>query len=276
LDIYFPTRLVYAKSPVVLYLHGGAWITGRKEAININRLNSAINTLRDLGYTIVAPSYTLAKRNKSPFPDCISDAFDALNWIEAHAGRYNFDAGNVGILGESAGAHIAMMTAFAGAEEFAPSPGSTKIRYVIDIYGPVDLERLYGSQTLDSVSTVLERLPDKISERLDFRELIFGFDPEEDSVRRINFLKTYSPIFYIKGGDLPVLIIHGSNDRIVPIEQSLLLQQKLDSLQMEYEIHVLDSVGHAFTGVSKEQKMQVQDWIVNFIKNYFHRSSELK
>src|SRR5687767_14074552 len=41
LDVYAPTRQVYDKTPVVLYIHGGAWIAGAKEGINFNRFNQA-------------------------------------------------------------------------------------------------------------------------------------------------------------------------------------------------------------------------------------------
>ena len=113
LDIYQPTDTVYAKNPVVVFFHGGAWIMGIKESININRFNDAINRLRQQGYAVISPEYTLADDGKSPFPDCIIDARDVLVWIKNNAEIYHFDLQNVGLFGESAGAHIALMTALA-------------------------------------------------------------------------------------------------------------------------------------------------------------------
>jgi acetyl esterase/lipase len=71
LDIYQPTTKVYDKAPVIVYVHGGAWIAGFKESLNFNRFNHAINTLRESGYAIVSVNYTLAQANKSPFPACL-------------------------------------------------------------------------------------------------------------------------------------------------------------------------------------------------------------
>src|SRR5689334_237454 len=60
LDVYTPTKQVYDKTPVVIYIHGGAWISGLKEGLNFNRFNQAANHLREAGYAIVSINYTLA------------------------------------------------------------------------------------------------------------------------------------------------------------------------------------------------------------------------
>ncbi|MDP5138974.1 MAG: alpha/beta hydrolase, partial [Spirosomaceae bacterium] len=112
LDIYQPTKQVYDKTPVVFFIHGGAWIGGRKESINMTRFSGAVNMLRESGYAVISPEYTLAEEGKSPFPDCINDIADAVEWTRANAETYKFDVNNFGIFGESAGGHIAMMNAF--------------------------------------------------------------------------------------------------------------------------------------------------------------------
>jgi len=67
LDIYYPTKQVYQKSPVLLFIHGGAWMGGIKETVNNGRFNGAFNTLRENGYTIISLEYTLAEKNISDF-----------------------------------------------------------------------------------------------------------------------------------------------------------------------------------------------------------------
>ena len=49
LDVYLPTKEVYDLRPVLLYIHGGAWVSGYKEVMNADRFNGAINDLRENG-----------------------------------------------------------------------------------------------------------------------------------------------------------------------------------------------------------------------------------
>lgn len=271
LDIYSPTKLVYEKTPVVLFFHGGAWITGAKESINVNRFNGAINTLREKGYAVLSPNYTLAKKNKSPFPNCLNDAFDAINWIENNANEYNFDLNNVGLFGESAGAHIALMAAFADGDKFSSNKNNIKINYVVDAYGPTDLKKIYNMDALDSLYAFLERLPNRVQDRLNISHYLFGFDPETDTLKRNFFMEEYSPLNYLNTSSPPILIIHGESDRLVPLEQSLLLKSALDSVNVKNEIHTLKNVDHAFRGANKQQKENIQKWIVDFIENHYNK-----
>jgi len=178
LDVYQPVQTRYKNSPVVVFFHGGAWIMGAKESININRFNGAINKLREKGYAVVAPNYTLARREHSPFPDCIEDARDVIQWIGQHADEYNFDTRNVGIFGESAGAHIALMVAFQQEDrDFNAMSEQIGINYVVDMYGPSHLESLYHIQALDSVRIMMARIPDHLRSCVDVTQHLFGFNP---------------------------------------------------------------------------------------------------
>lgn len=272
LDIYLPIVDKHEKRPVIIYFHGGAWISGRKEAINVNRYNDAINQLRRSGYAIITPEYTLADENTSPFPDCLLDANDALAWVVDHAEKYNLDINNVGIFGESAGAHIAMMTAFDNQSTFNLPKPKPKIKYVIDIYGPVEMESLYYSQTYDSIKTLLNKVPEPIANNLDFTLDIFGFDPKADTVRTKEFMQRYSPIRYLHDSIPPLLIIHGTIDKIVPLDQSLQLKKSLDSLQLQNEYHELSDMGHAFRNATDAQKDSTQKWIVDFVKRNYREN----
>lgn len=268
LDIYMPTNEIYQRHPVVLFFHGGGWIGGSKEAINVNRINGAINQLRENGYAIISVDYRLATRERSSFPYCIIDAYDAIKWLEDQAGIYSFDTNNVGLMGESAGAHIAMMTAYAEVEDFSPgSKSNIHINYVVDFYGPTHLDSLYHTQRPDSLRSIVEKMPSGL--RAHLTEQIFGFDPEEDSATAQDFMHRYSPIVYLHKDIAPTLIIHGQLDKICPLLQSEMLQAKLTELDIDHEYHVITGMHHAFNGASKEQKALAQIWIVDFIKRHY-------
>lgn len=266
LDVYFPTKNTLIERPVLLFIHGGAWIGGTKEAINLNRFNGAIKQIRDAGYVVISPSYTLAEFGKSPFPKNISDCYESITWIKKHAKEYHLDTNRIGLFGESAGAHIAMMLSFASPEIYGKTLKKPTFEYLINVYGPNDLNRIYQSGLLDSIHSNLSLLPEKIQNRLDLTKYLIGFNPETDSVKATDMMRTYSPINHLnKEFQSPTLIIQGNKDRLVPIDQSINLKTCLDTFQVVSEIHVLLGVDHAFLNVTSEQKDSVQNWIVNFV-----------
>lgn len=260
LDIYYPTQNKFDQAPVVLFVHGGAWIGGRKESINVNRFNGAVKTLRNEGYYVLSPTYTLATADSGPFPYCINDVYDVLDWIKENASHYSFDLNNVGIFGESAGGHIAMMLAYASSDSLP-----FRLNYVVDVYGPSELNGIYHNATVDSVNALIQHLPKRYRQSFDITRMLFGFDPEEDTVRTNNYLNNYSPINYVTSSAPATLIIQGNEDIIVPMSQSIILQKRLDSLEVENEFHLLDQVHHGFFGATDQQKEMVQTWISAFV-----------
>lgn len=265
LDIYTPTNKLYEKSPVVLYIHGGAWIGGAKESINNNRFNSAINQLRELGYTVISPNYSVAINGKGAFPDCIVDINHAIKWTAENADSLKLDLDNFGIFGESAGAHIAMMNAFPKKLSFDSTFYHVKFKYVVDVYGPNDLKGIYRSKLADSLGSIVATLPEYFRDDFDIAKRIFGFDPKADSIKADSIMRLYSPYNYLTKNAPPTLLIHGDADQVVPIVQSLNLKKVLDSLKIENELHVLDKVNHGFIDAQQAQMDSTQKWIVNFI-----------
>ena len=250
LDIYQPTQTTKEKSPVLLFFHGGAWI-------------GAINTLRDSGYTVISATYTLARNGKSPFPDCIEDAFDVVKWVKKNWKVYNLDTNNVGVMGESAGGHIALMLGYARNDSFPQT--ALPLKFVVDVYGPTDLKALSQLAILDSMDTYLANVPSTISDRLDIVRYLVGFDPTSDSTRMFEFTQLYSPIQYVNPNIPPTLIVHGEKDQVVPIEQSILLHTVLDSLGLNNHFHKVNNMDHAFFGANTQQKQEVQQLIVDFV-----------
>jgi acetyl esterase/lipase len=265
LDIYYPTQELFTKPPVTVFIHGGAWMAGRKESINLNRFNGAINSLRNQGFVVISPEYTLASESKAPFPYCVEDAFDALAWLQNNGDSLGFDLNNVGVFGESAGAHIAMMTAFSNPNVVNKQLQIPDLKYVVNVYGPNKLAGIYHMESMQKFEEIRSKLPDCLHKEFDLATYLFGFNPKEDSLKTYTFLEKFSPRNYLTASAPPTLLIHGDADIIVPIDQSLELKPQLDSLGIENEIHILPNVNHAFGGASDLQKDSVQVWIANFI-----------
>jgi acetyl esterase/lipase len=272
LDLYFPTRKVFDASPVLFYIHGGAWVGGTKAAINFNRIHGAINTLRERGYTIIAPNYSVAGNNKMVFPECILDVYEAIEWTKKNAAVRGLDTTNLGLLGESAGAHIAMMIAFPDTILQPAKYRKTEFNYVIDVYGPNDLTDLYHSRAAERIDASIGKVLGIIGSDFSIKEYVIGFDPLKDSVRAGELLSRFSPINFVGQKKIPVLILHGNNDQIVPVQQSVILKRKLDALAISNEMHLLDSVDHNFKNASRLQQDSIQVWISEFVSRRYRKN----
>ncbi len=263
LDVYMPTKVKYEKAPVLFFIHGGAWIIGSRLSINNTRFHTSVNELRDKGYAVIAPDYTLAEQGNSPFPACIEDVKDAIAWTYANGDSIGLNMNKVGILGESAGAHIAMMVAFD--EEYITQ---YPFDYLVDVYGPTSLYQLYLDQIplIEEIQMSVAIMPDCISDKFDLPSYLFGYQPEKDTLKARIFADTFSPIRHVESHiNFPSLIIHGEEDKIVPIDQSNRLMDTLSAYNLPFEFHSIKNTDHAFRGISKSDKMDVQQWIIDFV-----------
>ena len=103
LDVYRPADAT-EDLPVIVDIHGGAWIYGDKD---LNK-NYAM-TLASYGFVVVNVSYRLI--HQAPFPAQLQDVDLALSWLKEYGSDYGADLDNVFITGDSAGAHLAALTA---------------------------------------------------------------------------------------------------------------------------------------------------------------------
>jgi acetyl esterase/lipase len=162
-----------------------------------------------------------------------------------------------------------MMVAYSHSSQYAKDFPPMYFRYVVDVYGPNRLRDIYEAPAIDSLYSKLALLPDHVREQLDFPKYIFGFEPKQDSARAGQMMETYSPYNHLASSAPPTLMIHGDKDRVVPVDQSIRLQAKLDSLGIENEIHIVDGADHAFANATPEQKENLQKWIVEFVLRYY-------
>jgi acetyl esterase/lipase len=132
-----PTSPAVKPMPVIVWIHGGAWIGGSKD--------SGIPLLLPFakrGYFCASISYRFSKEAK--FPAQIEDCKCAIRFLRAKAKEFNIDTERIGVWGESAGGHLAAMLGTAGdVKEFEGSGGwegfSSRVSAVCDWFGPSDL-----------------------------------------------------------------------------------------------------------------------------------------
>ena len=137
------------------------------------------------------------------------------DWAKKNAQRYNLDVQNIGLLGESAGAQIAMMISFLDNVLISGKYGKTNFTFLIDLYGPCDLIDIYNGPIIKNINNRLNKILKITSKEVHVEQFVFGFDPSKDSIRAKDLLHQYSPINFLAKNNFPTLIIHGKEDQMV-------------------------------------------------------------
>src|ERR1035441_9256578 len=117
--------------PAAILVHGGGFDEGSR-SINVRPL---FDVLAGAGYAWFSIDYRMAPEFR--FPHAIKDVVSAIKWVKANAATYHVDVTKIALIGESAGAFLVN---YAGTHE---TP-QTRVRAVVDIYGPVDYGKLAG------------------------------------------------------------------------------------------------------------------------------------
>ncbi|SMP00875.1 Acetyl esterase/lipase [Muriicola jejuensis] len=220
------------KRPVLLFMHGGGWMAGDKAASTIDLMPYAARK-----WAIVNINYRLADVAKAPA--AVVDARKALEWIYENADEYYFDTNNIVAAGESAGAHLALMT---GLLEKNDSLCGNK--YVV--------ENDY------KVSAIINW---NGSSNLMFQEFRGHpwLDPED------NFeiaSKSLSPITYLGQNSPPIISVQGTQDPFVPIEGSEKLHELCKEFGIKNKLVKIEGKGHG--NFSAEERTFIYDEIWDF------------
>lgn len=198
--------------PVVVIIHGGAFRAGDKSM----GLGEAGALASSGDYAAATINYRLS--GETIWPAQIHDCKAAIRWIRANATQYGLDPDRIGVTGTSAGGHLAAMLGTSGGVaalegNIGPHTGiSSKVKCVVDQFGPSDLLAM-----ADYPSRIDHDAPDS-PESL----LIGGPVPDNKEKAR-----AASPITYVSADDPPFLILHGTQDPLVPINQSERLAEAL-------------------------------------------------
>lgn len=248
-NVYLPQQ--NSKQVGILLIHGGAWQTGSKD-----RLHQWGCFLAEQGYTAMAVNYRLSKPNMSTWPAVLYDIQASYDFFIKHADEWQINRDQIGVIGASAGAHLATLFALA-------PPKKAMIKAVVGVYGVYDLKswRTYTQQVRDDdpVGKMMGNTPEQA--------------PQEYHLA--------SPIYQIKPNlSTRFFIIWGEDDEIVPCEdQSVLFVQKLKEANISVETLSIPGQGHFwfYTGdhesgvdINEYPNNQVKQDILRFLDKSFN------
>lgn len=212
LDLYLPDETVPGETapdrrlPVVLQIHGGAWVIGDKR----QQGQPLLRHLARQGVVGVAMNYRLAPRHR--FPDQLVDVKRAIAWIRTHIGEHGGDPDRLVVTGGSAGGHLAALAGLT-ADDQRWQPGFTDIdcsvAACIPFYPPTDLTNRHGIRwRTASMEPFLRRwvMPP--------RSRPAQAPPDED------LWELGSPIGQVRSDAPPFFVVQGSLDVLVWREET--------------------------------------------------------
>lgn len=268
LDMYRPKNSSQKKLPVVIFLHGGAWALGDKVIAPDNYIEQTILRLTEKNYAVLSVNYRLVS-DEVHFSGPIEDSKDAVRWVRKNANQYGFDAENIGYWGVSAGAHLSLLSAYTPDNEFMGdqelSKYSGKVNYVVDNFGPTDMNRLLHTRAPKPLLFIVGLISKKIIDiRTKIAKGMTGYDVNTERKKVIEACKTISPLYYTEN-TVPTLILHGNKDKIAPIRHSKRLNKMLDKTKTPHELIIVKKGNHGFKDTDKAYQEELNNTMVDFI-----------
>jgi acetyl esterase/lipase len=244
MDLY-PSQDGSGLAPAVIYIHGGGWTMGDKHR---GTGTIFLPELHRRGYVVAAINYRLAPRYK--FPAQIEDVKCAIRFLRAHASEFNIDPNRIGLIGGSAGGHLASLSALtrfdAGFDIGEYLDVSSQVQAVVDLFGPSDLPDLFS------------KAPGRVVKS------VFDADSLKDPI-----LKLASPVNCVHPDAPPFLIMQGDKDILVPISQSETFYKKLKENGVKAELIVVQNAGHGFRPKFRKEIQPSRDILIQRVADFF-------
>ena len=234
-----------APMPAIIYIHGGGWVGGSYKS-------APIVHLAQTGYFAASIEYRLD--NVAKWPAQIEDCKLGVRWLRANAARYHVDPNRIGAWGDSAGGHlVACLGTMADVKEYEGDGGfpgtSSAVQAVIDYYGPTDFTHpAPGIYTPKAIELTLG---------------LFGVPFAQNTA----LWKSGSPLFYVKAGDPPMLLVHGDSDDLVPLAQSTVFDAALTRAGVPHQFLIVKNAGHGFAVVDPSHP-EVYQTVDAFLAKY--------
>jgi len=245
-DLYLPPTATPGElRPGIVIIHGGGWTSGQRDA---NREINIGTTLAEHGYVCLSIDYVLQSEDPAApkiWPRNLHDCKSAVRWLRANAAKYQIDTDHIGVIGGSAGGHLAAMVGLTGPELDPAGPygeHSTRVQAVVDLYGPM-------AHTARRIDVLV--------------------DPANPDA--LTLAKQITPLTHIDAGDPPVLILHGTADKSVPLADSELFAAALAKGGVPHELIIIPDAPHTFHLQPKQRDLRPV--VLGFFDKYLKRAS---
>jgi alpha-L-fucosidase 2 len=214
-----------------ILVHGGGFDAGSRST-NVRPL---FEPLAKAGFAWFSIDYRLAP--EAHYQEGVADVNAAIRWVKAHAAEYRVDTRRIAIIGESAGGFLVN---YVGTHQ---TP-ETRVAAVVDFYGPTD----YGKLALERKAHPERFNMTSLNGHAAHGGGIHYFGAEELDEAGLAKVRAGSPIFAVKAGMPPFLILHGTKDDQVSFDQSTTFQEAMRKVGVPCELITIEGGGHGMGG----------------------------
>ncbi len=240
-----PTHKKYDKAPIYFLIPGGGWHVETRQSMLDFSLQS-VESLRKEGFAVVSIDYRVYKEGVV-MREIITDCFDAARYISHFSNALGVDKECFVTSGHSAGAHLALMLAYAPIDDFQ------------DGYEFTDTFTVKATAVMSPPTALHDNSTNNLR---DIKDLFLGKEKEE--------MERMSPISYVTESCPPTFLSAGTSDYLVFANSSEMLYQKLLACDVECELLLSIGGGHCFEQIHGCLKPsvpmeKVQDSLTDFI-----------
>ena len=185
-----------------------------------------------------------------------------IRWVKDHAKDYGIDPNRLGLMGASAGGHLACLTSLTADDDTTAdgkksATGNTHVKAVAVFFPPTDFltyGRYADAQGSERMRQLWRRLayPDRLTE------------PTEEELTQL--LTKISPAHQVTSKAPPFLLIHGDADPVVPLQQSEAMVAALKKVGIPVELIVKKGGGHPWLTIHEEVQV-IADWFDKQLMN---------
>jgi acetyl esterase/lipase len=227
MDIYLPDKFK-GPYPVIVSIHGGGWCTGDKVGTDVLIAWQG----RERGYAVVSINYRLS--GEALFPAQINDVKAAIRFIRANASKYNLNPDKIAVWGSSSGGALSALAGTSGDVKelqdltLGNADQSDRVQAVVDWCGPLNLLTMDAQFKASGVAGFLTNTPTS-----------YGSKYLGKQVNEVpDLAKKADPATYITPDDPPIFIQHGTDDKWVPVQQSIDFAAKLEPVLGKDKVHI--------------------------------------
>ena len=238
LTVFLPDKAIANGTAVVICPGGGYWITsivkeGYAVAREFNKWGVAAFVLN---YRIPNDS-SMVDKKIGP----LQDAQRAIQLVRLNAAKWNVDPGKVGIMGFSAGGHVASTAATHFQTSYIDNPGNTNLRpdFAIFIYPVISFQDNIG--------------------HIGSRDQLIGKNPPK------SLIDSFSNELRVTAQSPPTFLVHATDDNVVPVMNTISYYEALLKFHIPAEMHIYKAGGHGFgmhnPTTDDEWMQQCKNWI---------------
>jgi acetyl esterase/lipase len=263
--------------PVVVWIHGGALITGSRLGIPAD----LVKLCQAEGYALVSIDYRLAPETQ--LPAIIEDIKDAFAWIRREGPALHLDPSKLVVTGGSAGGYLTMMTGIC----VEPKPTA-----LVAYWGYGDVDGDWFSKPSEYYRTAMPMIPRQdamqgvgttpvtgstpetskgrgrfyhyLRQGGRWTNVVTGFDPTTERAK----LDPYCPVRNITADYPPILMVHGTVDTDVPYSRSANMDKELSAQGVKHVLITVPGAGHGLSGGDKQQVADALAEARAFIKEH--------